>query len=145
MKVTELNEVSNTVVSAFERLIPQLNPHCPLPSYEAILSMLSSGGIVVFLAWEGSGESEIIGTATLVTYETPTGQHGWVEDVVVDRQARGKGVGRALTEACLDKARLLGLREVNLTSRPEREAANRLYHAMGFEPRETNVYRYSLQ
>lgn len=145
MKVTELNEVSNTVVSAFERLIPQLNPHCPSPSYEAILSMLSSGGIVVFLAWEDSGESEIIGTATLVTYETPTGLHGWVEDVVVDRQARGKGVGRALTEACLDKASLLGLREVNLTSRPEREAANRLYHAMGFEPRETNVYRYSLQ
>lgn len=145
MKITALTEVTNEVVSAFERLIPQLNLHCPPPPFEVLVSLLSSEGIVVFLAWDGPGESEIIGTATLVIYETPTGLHGWIEDVVVDRFERGKGAGRALTNACLEKASSLGLREVNLTSRSEREAANRLYQAMGFERRETNVYRYQIK
>ena len=145
MKITALTVVTNEVVSAFERLIPQLNPRYPPPPFEALVSMLSSEGIVVFLAWDGPGESEIIGTATLITYETPTGQHGWIEDVVVSRTSRRQGVGRALTQACLDKAQSLGLSEVNLTSRPERQAANRLYQEMGFEQRETNVYRFPLK
>ena len=36
----------------------------------------------------------------------------------------------------------LGAKTIDLTSRPSREAANRLYQRLGFEMRETNVYRY---
>jgi len=87
--------------------------------------------------------SQIVGSATLVVFQTPTGVHGWIEDVVVDKVVRRQGVGRALTEACLVKARELGLLDVNLTSRPSRIAANRLYQAMGFVRRDTNVYRFA--
>jgi ribosomal protein S18 acetylase RimI-like enzyme len=69
----------------------------------------------------------------------------WIEDVVVDESARGRGVGEALNREALDRARGLGAKTVDLTSRPSREAANRLYQRLGFEPRETNIYRYSLE
>jgi ribosomal protein S18 acetylase RimI-like enzyme len=68
----------------------------------------------------------------------------WIEDVVVDRDARGKGVGEALNVHAIERARLLGARTVDLTSRPSREAANRLYQRIGFKPRETNVYRFEI-
>ena len=89
-------------------------------------------------------EGVIVGTATLGTFETPTGTHGWIEDVVVDRAFRHRGFGGALTEACIEKAREMGLREVNLTSNPDRDAANRLYQSMGFTQHGTNLYRFPL-
>jgi ribosomal protein S18 acetylase RimI-like enzyme len=86
-----------------------------------------------------------VGMATLVTFRIPTGMRAWIEDVVVDDAGRGHGVGTALTEGMLDRARELGCRTVDLTSRPSREAANRLYQRAGFVARETNVYRYDLR
>ena len=80
---------------------------------------------------------------TLVVFPIPTGIRAWIEDVVVDGDARGRGVGAALNQAALDRARDLGARTVDLTSRPSREAANRLYRRLGFVARETNVYRWS--
>ncbi len=81
---------------------------------------------------------------TLVTYQIPTGLRAVVEDVVVDESVRGTGAGAALVAAGLLAARHAGAREVDLTSRPSREAANRLYARMGFGLRETNVYRHHL-
>jgi GNAT superfamily N-acetyltransferase len=107
--------------------------------------MAASGAVFVFLARLPDQHGEIIGSATLATFRSPTGLHGWIEDVIVDQSARRQGIGKALTEACLDKARMLGLREVNLTSRSTRCVANQLYQAMGFIKRETNLYRYPLQ
>ena len=86
---------------------------------------------------------EIVGTLTLVVFRIPTGLRAWVEDVVVDDSARGQGVGSALTREALRRAEAAGARTVDLTSRPSREAANRLYRRLGFEMRETNVYRHS--
>jgi len=77
-------------------------------------------------------------------YRIATGLKAWIEDVVVDEAARGHGVGEALNLAALDEARRRGAKAVSLTSRPSREAANRLYQRMGFIPRDTNVYRYDL-
>ena len=89
-------------------------------------------------------DGTIVGSLTLVVFPIPTGSRAWIEDVVVDEAARGAGVGAALNQAALDHARALGAKTVDLTSRPSREAANRLYQRLGFEPRETNVYRYEL-
>ena len=80
---------------------------------------------------------------TLATFTIPTGLRAWVEDVVVDGEARGQGAGQALVEAAVEHAGKLGARTVDLTSRPSREAANRLYRRAGFKLRETNVYRYA--
>jgi ribosomal protein S18 acetylase RimI-like enzyme len=82
---------------------------------------------------------------TLVTFPIPTGLRAWIEDVVVDETARGQGVGAALTEEAVRRARTVGARTVDLTSRPTRQAANRLYERLGFELRETNAYRYATQ
>jgi ribosomal protein S18 acetylase RimI-like enzyme len=91
------------------------------------------------------GGGAIAGTLTLVLFRIPTGVRAWIEDVVVDESARGSGLGEALTRAALARAGAAGARTVDLTSRPSREAANRLYRRMGFQPRETNVYRKVLE
>jgi ribosomal protein S18 acetylase RimI-like enzyme len=85
-----------------------------------------------------------VGSLTLVTFRIPTGIRAWIEDVVVDETARGHGVGEALNQAAIEEARRKGAVTVDLTSRPSREAANRLYQRIGFVQRDTNVYRYSL-
>ena len=90
-------------------------------------------------------DGRIVGLSTLAAFRTPTGLRAWIEDVVTDEAARGRGVGAALTKAMLHRARGLGCVTVDLTSRPDREAANRLYQRLGFVQRETNVYRYDLR
>ena len=89
-------------------------------------------------------EGRIVGALTLVAFRIPTGMRTRIEDVVVDETARGNRVGERLSVAALDLARRLGARSTDLTSRPSRSAANRLYQRMGFEARESNVYRYEL-
>lgn len=145
MKIFEMTQATDEIQSAFDRLIPQLTQHSPAPSKDALAQMANSDSVYVFLAYEGDRASRILGSATLATFITPTGTHGWIEDVIVDRDARRRGIGRALTEACLEKARQIGLSEVNLTSRPGREAANQLYQEMSFKQRQTNVYRCPLE
>ncbi|MCS5685302.1 MAG: GNAT family N-acetyltransferase, partial [Acidimicrobiales bacterium] len=74
-------------------------------------------------------------------FRIPTGLRAWIEDVVVDEAARGRGIGDALNRAAIERARAAGARTVDLTSRPSREAANRLYRRLGFVERGTNMYR----
>ena len=86
----------------------------------------------------------IVGSLTLVLFRIPTAVRAWIEDVVVDESARGRGVASALVNRALEQAAVAGARTVDLTSRPSRQDANRLYQELGFELRETNVYRYAL-
>jgi ribosomal protein S18 acetylase RimI-like enzyme len=142
--IEELKDISDEVVQVFERLMPQLTTFTQPPSREALASMAVSPDTIIFLARDPQKQGEIVGTATLAVSHSPTGYHGWIEDVVVDQDARRQGWGKALIEACLGKARDIGLHQVNLTSRPSRVAANNLYRSLGFVQRETNVYRYKL-
>lgn len=86
---------------------------------------------------------QILGMLTLATFRIPTGKRAWIEDVVVDGRVRGQGAGRQLVEAALAHAKQIGCRTVDLTSRPSRQAANRLYQKCGFQARDTNIYRYT--
>lgn len=144
MDIFELGKVSLEVLDAFQRLIPQLTKYSSPPTPEDLIKMIESPHTTIFLARYPDRGGDIVGTATLATFQTPTGIHGWIEDVVVGQEFRQKGIGKALTEACIQKAREMGLREVNLSSNPGRAAANKLYQSMGFIRRETNVYRYPL-
>lgn len=144
MPIELMTQVTPEVVKAFERLIPQLSSHAQPPTEDALIEMAESPECLVFLVRTTAAGHPIVGSATLAITQSPTGKHAWIEDVVVDEEARGQGWGRALTEACLQGARDLGLTEVNLTSRPARVAANAMYRAIGFKQRETNVYRYDL-
>lgn len=140
-EVTICETVTDEVVDAFARLIPQLSSSNPAPTRSQLEILVSSEASTLFLA---RVEGRIVGSLTLATFRIPTGVRAWIEDVVVDEQARGHGVGEALNRAALDLARAEGAITVELTSRPSREAANRLYLRMGFVVRDTNVYRYTL-
>ena len=140
--VEEVGEVTPALVEAFARLIPQLSKSNPPPTEAELQEMVDAPGTHVLVARDGE---QVIGSLTLVVFRIPTGVRAWIEDVVVDEAGRGKGVGEALNQFALDVARAAGSKTVDLTSRPSREAANRLYQRIGFQARETNVYRFTLE
>ena len=141
VRVEVLDEVTDEVVEAFARLLPQLSSSA-LPLDRAALERVVGAGTTTLLIAR-SGE-KISGTLSLVVFPIPTGVRAWVEDVIVDEAARGQGIGQALTEEAIRLAAAAGARTVDLTSRPSREAAGRLYERVGFEPRTTRLYRYTL-
>src|SRR5690606_24273696 len=132
------------LVEAFERLTPQLSSSNPPPSADALAEIVASPASVLLLARDGGARGPILGSLTLALVRIPTGLRAWIVGVVVGGAARGRGVGEALNRAALERAREAGARTVDLTSRPSREAANRLYQRIGFVERDTNVYRYAL-
>lgn len=140
--IEEAVEVDLDLVAAFERLTPVLSSSASPPDSDELARIIGQPGTTLFIARDD--ERGIVGTLTLVTFRIPTGLRAWIEDVIADPAASGQGIGAALSRAALDKARTLGCKTVELTSRPSREAANHLYKKIGFEPRETNVYRYDL-
>lgn len=136
------SEVGDDIVEAFARLIPQLSKSSPPPSKAELQAIADHEACFLLIAREGDGP--ILGSLTLVVFPIPTAVRAWIEDVVVDDAARGKGVGELLNRRALEISAEHGAKTVDLTSRPSREAANRLYQRIGFEQRDTNVYRYSL-
>lgn len=136
-----VKRVDNDLVVAFQRLIPQLSKSNPAPTKEQLESIVNSDSSCILLA---KVNGVIVGSLTLVIFHIPTGTRAWIEDVVVDADARGKGVGEVLNKFALDEAKRKGALTVDLTSRPSRETANRLYQRIGFKARDTNVYRFQI-
>jgi len=141
VQVEVLSKVTDEVVEAFRRLLPQLSRSAPPLDQAALAEIASAPAVSVLIA---RSDGAISGTLTLAMFPIPTGLRAWIEDVVVDDAARGQGVGAALTQEALRIARAAGARTVDLTSRPSRVAAGRLYERLGFQPRETRMYRYQL-
>ncbi|MHB1433215.1 MAG: GNAT family N-acetyltransferase [Streptosporangiaceae bacterium] len=139
--VTTLHEVTDEVVAAFRRLLPQLSTSAPPLDEEALAVIVAAPASTVLVAWV---DGRIVGTLTLAMFPIPTGLRAWIEDVVVDEAARGHGVGKALTLQALRLAKEAGARTVDLTTRPARVAAGHLYEGLGFERRETRLYRYPI-
>jgi ribosomal protein S18 acetylase RimI-like enzyme len=139
--VTEVTSVTPEIVDALTTLLPQLSSSAPAPTDADIADIAASPATVLLVARDEHGT--IVGSLTLVLFRAPTGPRAWIEDVVVDETTRGKGIGAALVRDALARATGAGARTVDLTSRPSREAANRLYIRLGFEHRATNVYRWS--
>ena len=142
MKIVEATEVTPELVAAFAGLIPQLSSSSPPPGPAELAEMINAPATQLLLAVEDDGT--ILGSLTLALFRIPTGLRAWIEDVVVDDAARGRGVGEHLNQEALRRAAEAGATTVDLTSRPSREAANRLYQRLGFQPRETNVYRFTV-
>jgi ribosomal protein S18 acetylase RimI-like enzyme len=144
MIIEQATQVTDELEAAFVRLMPQLSSSNPAPTREQLAEMVGSPAITLLVAREPDAGGEIVGSLTLAMFRIPTGRRAWIEDVVVDSAQRGRGIGEALTREALRVAQDAGATTVDLTSRPSREAANRLYRRIGFELRETNVYRYTL-
>ncbi|MEI7746903.1 MAG: GNAT family N-acetyltransferase [Actinomycetota bacterium] len=140
--VEEVIVADGEVLKAMRLLIPQLSSSAPRIEAGTLEDIVANPNSALFLA--RGDEASILGSLVLVTFKTPTAVRAWIEDVVVDEQARGRGVGEALVNAAIDRARRWNAKSVDLTSRPSREAANRLYQRLGFELRDSNLYRFSL-
>ncbi|MFD8814291.1 GNAT family N-acetyltransferase [Streptomyces sp. NPDC059627] len=141
VRVEIVREAGEELVDAFGRLLPQLSSTAKPLDHEAIDRMVSCDANTVLVARTSEA---IVGTLTLVLLPLPSGMRGRVEDVVVDTAARGQGVAAILTREALRIAREAGARTVDLTSRPDRAAANRLYERLGFRARESMVYRFPI-
>jgi ribosomal protein S18 acetylase RimI-like enzyme len=136
--VDVVNEVTDDLVEGLNQLLPQLSTNATPLTTADIEELVASPATTVFIARDNG---RIVGSLTLVVFPIPTGLRAWIEDVVVDGSARGAGIGEALTIAAIEESRRRHVRSLDLTTRPSREAANRLYARLGFELRETNVYR----
>lgn len=142
IKVEVVGQVTSEVVEALGRLLPQLSRSATPLDRQALERIVSSPASVLLVARE---QDKIVGTLTLVMFPIPSGLRARIEDVVVDEAARGLGAATALTKEALRLARHQGARTVDLTTRPSREAANRLYARLGFQLRESRVYRFTFE
>ena len=145
MHISKANQITGELLSAMQKLIPQLTSNNPPPSEAQLADLLNSGSSTLLVVRWPDQTGPIAGILTLIVYPVPTGVRAIIEDVVVDGEYRGKGIGEALTLEALRLAREAGANGVSLTSNPKREAANRLYQRLGFKRRETNTYFYSFR
>ena len=138
MDIVRLQTLTKAQVEQVKRLMSELNPDIPVTT-EMITDTVRSEGTAFFAVLEGE---EIVGCASLGVFYSPTGCKGHIEDVVVLSAYRGQGLGRKLMEHVIDFARR-EYKDIDLylTSRPVRVAANKLYQALGFRRKETNVYK----
>ena len=143
IEVAAASGVDEELIAAFNRLIPQLSRSAVVPTPELIREIVEAQASTVLIARDSRDNRRIVGLLTLVVFRIPTGVRAWIEDVVVDEAVRGRGVGEALSQEAVRRAVELGARTVELTSRPSREAANRLYQRLGFVRRDSSVYRYT--
>ncbi len=137
MRIERVSEADSALAEAVARLVPQLSPKRQPAGIVELVELVATPGTSLLVARDGD---TVIGMLTLIVCRVPTGIRAWIHDVVVDEAARGRGVGEALTREALHQAEGAGAISVELTTRQEREPANRLYHRLGFEQRETNVY-----
>jgi ribosomal protein S18 acetylase RimI-like enzyme len=138
--VHELTTADPDVLASLNRLLPQLSSSAAPVSPAEFAEIVASDASRLLVARDADGS--VLGAMTLVVFRIPTGVRAWIEDVVVDGDARGRGVGEALNRAAIDLAYELGSRTIDLTSRPTRVAANALYQKLGFVARDTNIYRH---
>lgn len=140
--IEEVTHMTSEVYSALIALLPQLSTSARLPSLEEAEEIVNSNSTHLFVAREAT-TTTIVGALTLAIFRIPTGMRAWIEDVVVDESQRGKGIGSALCQTAISYAAAAGARTVDLTSRASREAAHQLYISVGFQVRDTSVFRYS--
>ena len=143
IEIEEIQNVSEALINAMNRLIPQLSSSYTPPSTQDLAQIVSSPNTSLMVAKDTNQNNRIVGCLTLVLYRIPTGVRAWIEDVVVDQDDRNKGIGEALNRFAMDYAGKRGAQTINLTSHPNRIDANRLYRHLGFKQLETNVYRFT--
>ena len=140
MKIKKINRLSERAFEAVSRLLPQLSSDAELLTRQYFKNILASESIHFFIC--ELDKKQIVGMLTIASYKTPSGIKVWIEDVVVDESQRGKGIGKELMLFAIGYSKSLGAKDIRLTSRPSRIAANELYLKLGFKKHETNFYKY---
>jgi len=143
MRIEVATEATDELLDAFQRLIPQLTKNPACLSRDEINALVKSTCSTLLVAH--ADDDSIVGMLSLTVYRVPTSIRSIIEDVIVDKSARGQGIGEALMRRAIELARGRGAGNISLTSNPMREAANRLYLRVGFKKRETNAYQYKFE
>lgn len=143
IEVREVKVVSGAIVDALNHLVPQLSSSALELQPSQVARLVDDPDVHLLIAAEVETE-RVMGTLTLVVFAIPSGQRAWIEDVIVEKDARGTGIGKMLVNNAIARAKELGVKTVDLTSRPSRVEANALYLSLGFHARETNVYRFDI-
>jgi ribosomal protein S18 acetylase RimI-like enzyme len=141
MRIEAATEATPELLEALTSLLPQLNPELPPLTMERLVRVVRDPATTLLVVRDGG---TVAGTATVLVYSTPAHRKARIEDVVIDEGARGKGAGEALVRRCVEVAREKGAEIVELQSARWREVANRLYPRLGFERRDSNLYRLNL-
>lgn len=139
VKITLTKVYSDRLLAEINSLLPQLSERSEKLNCDNLKEILSSDSSNLMVA---TLNGQLVGILTLVVYSSPTGKKSIIEDVVVDQKARGMGIGKTLCKKALECSKELGAEHVDLTSHPDRKVANQLYRNLGFQPRQTNLYRY---
>lgn len=136
--IIEINTYSTEYHEAMQRFLDQLTTN-PMTLTESMFRQLveSANSHLFFLI----KDEQIAGMLTVGIYYSPTGGKAWIEDVVVDEAFRGQGLSKLLVAHAIEFTKSQQIPSLMLTSNPKRIAANKLYQKMGFERKETNVYR----
>jgi len=145
MHIQTVSEVTEELHGALRRLVPQLGSHKTPPTWQELKELVESEASTLLVAREAGDNGPIVGLLCITVYRVPTGLRSMIEDVVVEENARRRGIGEALVRHAIDLARAAGADGVSLTSNPQREAANLLYQSLGFQLRQTNPYFYRLK
>src|SRR5215204_3599812 len=145
MHTEKVSEVTDEIYSAVKLLVPQLGAHKVTPTWDELNTLVRSESSTLLIARYPDEHSRITGILNLTLYRVPTGIRSIVEDVIVDEKMRRRGIAEALMRHAIELARQGGASTLALTSNPTREAANKLYHSVGFEKRETNSYLYKIK
>lgn len=143
MQIELITEATDDLFEVFQRLVPQLTSNNPPPTRMDLRALVESE--TSFLLTAMGDDGYIVGAACVTVYRVPTGMRSIIEDVIVDKESRGRGIGEALVRRALEIAHAKGAPAVTLTSNPGRQEANRLYRRMGFVLRETNAYLYKFK
>jgi len=139
MEIKIIKQITDEVIEGLQNILPQLSPSSVfILDKKHLENVIKSDSITLFIAED---ENKVLGTLTLAIYPTPLTRKAWIEDVVTDNAARGKGIGKLLIEAAMEHAKKLGIEKVDLTSSNDRIAAHGLYKKTGFEKRDTSVFR----
>ena len=140
IEIKQIQEITPEIVEAFSILMPQLTTKSKVPDRKYLEEIIETKNTYLFIACN----PDIVGSITVVVTNTPSGSKAWIEDVIVDKSTRGQSIGRELVSFVIYFAKKLNIKSINLTSSPDRVAANKLYQKLGFILRETNVYRLTI-
>lgn len=139
VEIIELQDITDSQIQDLLVLMNELNPEIYVDA-NMLRRVAESPVSHLFAMKEADGQ--IIGTASLCVFDSPTGRKAHIEDVVVLSAYRGQQLGKRQVEHLISFAsRELGAVDIYLTSSPFRVAANGLYKALGFKQKDTNVYK----
>ena len=136
--IIEINTYSPEYHEAMQRFLDQLTPEHMTLTEEMVKQLIASENSHLFFLMQ---DEQVAGMLTVGIYYSPTGGKAWIEDVVVDETFRGQGLSKLLVAHAIQFVESKQIPLLMLTSNPTRVAANKLYQAMGFGRKETNVYR----